>query len=77
MSSGTTVHSATVPVQAAAVCPLPRQEPHAVRSLRREGSIADAGSDGSSVGLQDGYIAPSGSAAMREGRGASARHVSS
>lgn len=63
-------------VQAMAVCRLPHQGLHAVRSPMHAGSTAAAGSGGSSVGLQDDYTAPSGSVAMQAGRGASVHRVS-
>lgn len=76
-NSRTIRHSAGEPVQAAAVCPLLHQVPHAVRFPEHGGSTVAAGNGGLSVGLQGDCIALSGSAAAREGRGASVRNVSS
>lgn len=50
-----------------------RQGPHAVRSLVRGESTADAGSGGSGVRLQGGCIGSNGNAKARGGRDASAR----
>lgn len=65
-----------MPVQGAAVCQLPRPEPHAVRFLRHGENIAAVGSDGLSEGRQDGYIALDDSAAVREEKDVSMRRVS-
>lgn len=63
-------------VQVMAECRLPHQGLHAIKSPMHAGSIAAAGNGGSNVGLQDGYTAPSGSAAMQGGKGASMHRVS-